>query len=313
MAAASFLIVAIASLTRDSENNQNAIIYGIIISTLITLLFSWIMWLKTPVFSKFAIPMLHLSTENQSIVNRNFLGFILSPGIGLSLAKMIIDKKKSIKIICFILFLLFSISSLLTFSKGAWLSLLIPITAIMLIIVIDNKFSFLKKMIIGISIPVTFLIIQIISLSLNNSLLLSIQARLDSNFNSTRLEFLFEAIRISLEYPLLGIGPQAYQAIQYLPIDPHNAILGMSSEIGIIAASLMTLILFINFKSIIQIKNKNKSDKWLILFFFYLSLLIHIPLQGLPFSLKYLWILFGLIHSIRFSKSTIKNEVTHHY
>ncbi len=302
----SFLIIAVASLTRDSESNQNAIINGIIISTLISLLISWFIWMKSPNFSSFSVPILHITSENITTINRNYLGFILSPGLGIVFTKMILDKKKYMKILYLILFLFFSISSLLTFSKGAWLSIFTPLLAVFIIFLTDTKFSFLKKMIIGILCTITtFFIIQISSLVLNNNLFLSIQERLGSNYNSVRLGYVLEAIRLSLEHPFLGIGPQGYQAIKYLPVDPHNAILGISSEMGIIAATLMIFILFINFKSIILIKNINKSDKWFVLFFLYLSLIVHMPLQGLPIALKYLWILFGLVHSVRYSKYTL--------
>ena len=257
----------------------NAIMTGLIV----TLLYAWYGWYNSPVHFG-GIPMLHVIDFD---LNRNYLGYFLSLGSVLSYSMFFISKNTVIKYLFLLIFFLFLFSTVLTFSKGALLSVFIALL---------TYFN------------VWFVAFIVIALLLFGNYIMIIQSNYvdrftTSSYNDERLQFVLDAILAIFNNPLLGVGPGNYKSYSdyvnaQVTTDPHNALLWVGAESGLLVVLIILIIIIWLTKHGIFGLSKNpvlSPLRSLIIVNF-----LNIPIHGLTFSMKYFWISIGLLLSINF-------------
>ena len=220
-------------------------------------------------------------------LNRNYLGYFLSLGSVLSYSMFFISKNTVIKYLFLLIFFLFLFSTVLTFSKGALLSVFIALL---------TYFN------------VWFVAFIVIALLLFGNYIMIIQSNYvdrftTSSYNDERLQFVLDAILAIFNNPLLGVGPGNYKSYSdyvnaQVTSDPHNALLWVGAESGLLVVLIILIIIIWLTKHGIFGLSKNpvlSPLRSLIIVNF-----LNIPIHGLTFSMKYFWISIGLLLSINF-------------
>jgi O-antigen ligase len=197
------------------------------------------------------------------------------------------------------LFLL--ITSLFTWSKSSWVSIIISLFFVLLINTFKRKKVFFL-----------FLILTIISsiLILNIDFILGLvvnewSASSGSNSNEERLGDIIAGLKIFLYSFTLGVGPKNYPiAIEYYAIsdvlwvqpDPHNSYIHILAEYGLLAFICFFSMVYIVYK---KLNLYNLLD--LYLFGALISILIFGNFSGQVITQQFLFIFFSLIvgYSIR--------------
>ena len=301
------LVIAIASLVRQ-QVNVKYVIWGMIGGVLFTVLWAWYAWFLSPRYL-YGIPMLHVMENTNFFVGRNYIGFYIIIGISLVLGLLINKNSSSFeKLILLLLISLFVTSSFLTFSKGVWL-----ITSILFVSFVIRKYLKIKyfsqgdkiKMLRGFviaSLCVTVLIIIYIRYDLNS--LVEYRINNSSYTNMIRVHYIIDSLFLMLNNPILGIGPKGYRigAIEagfLSSSDPHNAFLWVGSELGLVAFFMLILLIIHLYKQIIRISKTNESSYYYFaLYQIFIVIMVHSFLSGLSISMKFFWIVLGVVEGI---------------
>jgi O-antigen ligase len=299
---ASLIIIIYSSFINSSTKIYYCLI-GVLLGSFITLLWAWYIWLISPNYV-FEIPMLHVIERTNYIINRNYVGFFIAVGTSLSFG-FVKTNNNSIKykILTIIIFCIFVMSLILTYSKGAILSGLFPIFIVSFL----SKYNHKRKQ----SVIVIFSLLLFTYLLLPSDFLFKvnqvIQMRSDqsSYTNEIRGNYVIDAIKIMVDNPFFGTGPKSYKlaSIKYgfsPTIDPHNAFLWIGAELGIFSFFALILVLIKYFKFFnSKIIKKSMPDIYLMLFLVSVTIFVHTMVSGLAVSMKITWIFLGIISSIK--------------
>lgn len=291
-----FIVIVVSNFVVDKESFSQVII-SIFIGLTLTLILVWIEWSNKPIYLG-VVPMLHTVHDFVNFpINRNYVGFFIALGSGLSFSFLYINKV-GFRYVYIVLLIFFLISSLLTFSKGTWLSsyLLIiacglkrkPLVSTILIFVFLLFMYFLYIYEVG----AVYTLIDKMSQRVENS----------ESTNDDRLNYAIDALVMGLEYFPFGVGAEGYLSSAIYngfneTKDPHNAILWVFAESGIFGVLLLIFTLFFISFRIFSYRKYPESIMLLGLFF---PLVFNIPFQGTPFSMKYLWLILSLSLSLKF-------------
>ncbi|CFW14619.1 hypothetical protein [Vibrio cholerae] len=292
-----FLIAcAISSFVTDQKSFLQ-VCKSILLGLTITLVLTWLVWSRTPVYLG-SIPMLH-TVHDFSIfpINRNYIGFFVALGSGLSLSLLIVERKTS-KLLYVSLLFFFLLSSLLTFSKGTWLSSFIfPIL-----------YGIRRKPVLS-GLLLCFSLVSVLFLynagdGLVFELIEKMTERVEGSghTNSDRYEYAIDALFLGLIHFPFGVGAEGYlDAAIYNGFhptkDPHNALLWVFAESGFVGLTLFIIVLF---SLVFYIYKFAKHHESVLLLGLFVPLVLNIPFQGTPFSMKYLWVIIGLATSLRY-------------
>lgn len=307
------LFVAVAVLHVDQASR--AVLNGILCGVLITAIWSWVVWFQAPRYIS-GLPMMHVIEGSEWVVNRNYIGYFLGVGVVLSFSLVEIEVVRARRVALFILFLFLAFSALVSMSKGAWLSAFGPIFGYALSRMLPKRRFRIANRGRGAALGLGVLIIALIFATDAVKLASYTSAIVDridrsGDTNSERIQFVEDAISVISSGPLLGVGPQRYReaAIEegLTPTDdPHNAVLWVGAELGLPAAILVSAVLVLLAILLYYKLGAASSSAWLPLQMMYVSIMLQVPLQGLPISGKHLWVLFGLVVGMRSNMSQIK-------
>jgi O-antigen ligase len=299
----SFVVMVVFEYVK-SEADCVSILRSIYIGLVITLVIVWYEWSKTPVYLG-SIPMLH--TVHYFVdfpINRNYIGFFIALGCGLSLGFYQFDNNNKIHLLILFAFLM---SSILTFSKGTWIS------SYAIIFIYFYRKSFANLSLIFFLFVLVFFIVISLDLFSVSLLIEQLTARLDgsSSTNNERVLYAIEALQLGFQYLPFGVGAAGYESASiyngfHTTEDPHNAILWVFSEAGVLgflAYSYILIYLFFIFSK--------KSKLHMLAYSLYIPIVLNIPFQGTPLTMKYIWFLSGLaIYISSISVRNVKVNVT---
>jgi len=234
--------------------------------------------------------MLHVvhNVENFAI-NRNYLGFFSSILVNMSFVRFMLSDRNIEKLTFFSIFFFSLSTSILTFSKGTWLASVFFLPIFFMLSSNKRLSVFVAIFIFTISILMVFDVAALVD---------AVFYRIDtsSSTNIHRLQFLKDAVFIFQNHFFWGVGPGGYReaAIFYgldPTSDPHNALLWLLVEVGILG---FLVFVFLIFYSIYILFNLQKNTSLLLVSIF-VPLMLNIPFHGLTLSLKYLWFFIALL------------------
>ena len=249
------LVVILSQYLRDQEF-RILFIGGMFVGVMATGVFLWIFWLLDKRYL-LGIPILHLR-DHESLgitLNRNTFGLYLAMGFPLgvylySCASTTVGRLCIMGLICFLI-----ISTVLTFSRGAWISLAL----LLLIYIVYFLHTTLtrSKLIMSLTVIMVIVIGYIFSNIKDYLDVLSVWAQQIDDV--TRVAFVTDSIRIIIEYPLFGVGPGNYlTAAVHLDLnptkDPHNAFLWIGADYGLFGLIIVSGIIFFPLFYIFYIK-----------------------------------------------------------
>ncbi|MGB5824670.1 MAG: O-antigen ligase family protein [Proteocatella sp.] len=196
---------------------------------------------------------------NNGLINRNVVYYYSVISIVFINHIINISKMKSTKYLFGMVLILVTIVSLLTFSKGAWLLLIVAYILSLRIAFI--KSSIARKIIILITLISMGVLINYYGIS---SQFYDTKVQNYSYEEDARLDYKIFALETAIKHPM-GIGPKNYKEYtsKYAPhpstTDPHDAALTVLVDSGIIAFMLYIYLQYIYIKKIIKFKmNENK-------------------------------------------------------
>lgn len=222
----------------------------------------------------------------------NQLAFIIQITTFIFFVGLIYNQKPKIKFLYLVIFFLSALALVLTFSRAAWLSLLIEIFLFFAISLDIVNIKFTIKLFASIFFFVFF---TLFLLSLNPNLMVFdspafsrfTERSLDSN-NSRSLR-LKSNLREIVKSPLLGHGLGLGSSQ-----NAHNSYLAIWSGSGVFAFSFVVLFLGLNFRDIWQVREyMNQEYLWgNILFAVYIALLVKLFISNYFFS-SIFWVLMA--------------------
>lgn len=302
-----FIVIVISKFVVD-RHSFTQVINSILIGLTLTLILVWIEWSNKPVYLGI-VPMLHTVHDFVNFpINRNYIGFFIALGSGLSFSLLLISQVRN-KPIYLTLLMFFLISSLFTFSKGTWLS------SYLLIILFSLKRNPLFSSVLGVVLVLTTSFLYINEVGGVYELIERMSQRVEGSdsTNSDRLNYAVDALLMGLDYFPFGVGAEGYlSSAIYSGLnetkDPHNAVLWVFAESGFFGILLLTFTLFIILFRILSYRKHSESILLLGLFF---PLVANMPFQGTPFSMKYLWLVLSLSLSLKFIYHEKNNSHNH--
>lgn len=120
----------------------------------------------------------------------------------------------------------------------------------------------------------------------------------------TRDDLMWLGVRMFAEHPILGVGAQGFRYLSPNPLTynyPHNLILELGSEMGVIAALSFLAIIFCAFREIIRQlldpvrRNPLTATIFLLLIYVFLDAMV----SGDINDLRFMWFVFGLPFVLR--------------
>jgi O-antigen ligase len=239
----------------------------------------------------------------------NILGGFLAISLilGIFLYWKMENEKKISRILVLIALALNFTALLATFSRSALLGFLLGFLSIIAYSVLKKQKIFFRKMFSIFSVFGAIFIIFFASYSEIIFSRLSDKSRLENKSLNERVEQISEARSIIKRNFLLGVGAGNYTVNLYhndLKNTPvwkhqpvHNTFLLIFSELGIVGIFIFMAILFLSFRSIGEVFNKNKTDR-----IFFLSIFAIISISFLfdhwlwtsSSGLLLFWLLLGL-------------------
>lgn len=289
-----FIVIVVSKFVVDNESFIQ-VVKSILIGLTMTLILVWIEWSNKPVYLGI-VPMLHTVHDFVNFpINRNYVGFFIALGSGLSFSFLCMERMRYVYIALLMFFL---ISSLLTFSKGTWLS------SYFLIILYGLNRRPLISILLGIVFLFTIYFLYIYEVSGIYALIDEMSQRVENSesTNDERLNYAIDALVMGLDYFPFGVGAEGYLSSAIYngfneTKDPHNALLWVFAESGVFGLLLLIITLFtISFRIFLY----RKCPESIILLGLFFPLVFNIPFQGTPFSMKYLWLILSLSLSLKF-------------
>ncbi|MDA8524464.1 O-antigen ligase family protein [Alphaproteobacteria bacterium] len=289
--------------------SRNHIVMGVFAGMLVSILIAIYVWTTAPRFFAFtSIPMMHVLDSPSGLrINRNQIGFcsslaFLIPAYSF-LYEDLMSRKKSLVFAFFL-----AIFTILTFSKGAWLILLIGTIGLVLL-----RYKAIKSALRLSALLSAGLLVFAVPNTLQNSIMERFAN--SGHTNDFRLEYIKNAIDIGAKFPVFGIGPGNYGVVSSKPeyattIDPHNAYLQTFAEYGIFALLFVLLLYTVGFWQCFRHRKHDKLSNLILIVLF--CLFIDGFVSGLSLSSKYLYIFLGLLVAGRSGRSAIEISSTAH-
>ena len=292
-----YILISVTFSIIKSPNDGISILKGVSLGLLISIIITWVEWYNFPTYNN-SFPMLHsINPETRFVINRNYVGYINTIGLSLSFGLFLVTINIE-RFLWFIAFIIFLISSLLSFSKGTWLSMVLSILFVQFYQP-KNK-NVLKTFFVTLFCSALLLCFSYSSGYLN---LLVDRIRTSESSNVERYIYLIESLEIIYNNLFFGTGPGGYRQASISmglsnTTDPHNAILWYFSEYGLIGGFLsifvfIYLLYFSRKKTFYEEINKLQF----LSFSMVIPIVVNIPLHGLPVSLKYTWLLLSIVGS----------------
>ncbi|MEZ8060928.1 O-antigen ligase family protein [Vibrio splendidus] len=293
-----FIIIIISNFI-DTDEKEHYLWWSVLVGLSLTCLLVYFEWMKTPIYLG-SIPMFHTVHNFDSFpINRNYLGFFSAIAIAISVGLISVEKYKVRKIILVFITVAISLMSIFTFSKGTWLASFLGVIIYYLLYKKNKK----NKIILLIFFVIVVMIFSAVYQEYLNEILEQVQRRISSSdsTNHERVEYIYLSFDVVNLNPIFGVGTGAFESAlksinaQYLTKDPHNALLWIFSENGLISLASFLVMLSYIFWSCLFSKSKFRDLYFLLL----LSLVFTMPTQGTSYTMKYLWVLFGICISMK--------------
>lgn len=293
------LVVILSQYLRD-QKFRVFFISAMFVGVLATGMLLWIFWLMEKQYF-LSIPMLHLRDHELLGIslNRNTFGLYLAMGfpLGVYLYSYASSTVGRLCIMGLIWFLI--ISTVLTFSRGAWigLALLLLIYSVYFLHTSLTR----SKLIMSLTV-IMFIVIGYVLSNIKDYLeVLSGWAQLIDD--DTRVAFVKDSIQIIIQYPLFGVGPGNYltAAVQLdlnATKDPHNAFLWIGAEYGLfgflIVSGLIFYPLFYIFNMKILMKRYFNRRELYLIFSLACYLSVRALTTGVVVSSELIWTVIAL-------------------
>lgn len=300
-------LVFVTSKFCITARGRKSIILGVYIGLVFSTFMTWYVWSSKPTYLGL-VPMLHSLDESGVVLNRNFISYYTAAATGLAAAYSFSCRKIIWRIINIVLWVLLVVTTLLTFSKGGW------ITAIMvslLVYVVSVKPSVIR---LGTCLVFIFTFLVFFSVffsDFSGEIVERVIERVGGSegTNQHRLLFVVQAVQLFLFNPLVGVGPGGYRsaAVSYgfeSTSDPHNAILWVAVELGMFAFIIVAALLIVVVRHFYR-EAKSRLDA-VGYYAIAVVVLLSVPLHGLPVSSKFLWILLGAMSSNLVYKAKVR-------
>ena len=303
-----FIFNAVSKEAELAKVVLGAVAFSVFISTVVV----WYLWILSPRYVG-SVPMLHLIHESAPVlVNRNYFGFFLSIGFPLWFVFAFNYRKRGfVKLLLLLVTLLLMISSILTFSKGSWLASFLPIIFLFIVTMIRRgSFSYKVRTVFKVSVMLLLFSAFVLNHSVEEKYAITgeVTGRIagSAETNTQRLQFVEDSFMMMMLNPLIGVGPGNYRAEAinsgFIPTgDPHNALLWLGAELGIIGF-LLALFCVVHLGYVIyKIYNTQTQQSKLVselLLVVYLALILNIVVHGLPFSMKHFWVVYAVAYAL---------------
>jgi O-antigen ligase len=261
---------------------------------LLQIVAAWAIWSLAPRHQWFGIPLLASDTYNA-----NTIGFYLSCGVPVLLAFLVRSRRLLPKLLLLLALLACTASAFLTASKGTWGTVGLILLGVMLLRAVSAPWLLLVFITLGVGSFVTLK-----ATGADEMLVTAIEARweVSQGSNLQRLEMVQAAGEMATDYPLLGAGPKAYQAIgmRYgrYERDPHNTYVGLAAEIGLLSAVSFGLAMWVLYPAYLigagMRMRRLVTPEAIALGGFLVAVLLQGFVTGLPASDKASWLMLGL-------------------
>jgi O-antigen ligase len=301
------LLLVLPALVPDRETMWKVL--GVFAAGVVTqIVVAWGLWSLAPRFQWFRVPLLASET-----FNANTIGFYLSCGLPVLMALAIRARGFFVKLALTAIIGCFILSAFTTSSKATWGTVALIFGGVLAVRALSRP----------------WLLLMVAMLAAGGYVALTIsggdrlvgrlaEARwsVSQRSNLQRVEMAQAAAEMASDYPLLGAGPKAFQAIgaRYgrYERDPHNAYVGVAAEVGLVAGAIFVLtfgVLFPYYIVSAAIRARRLVTPETIAFAGFLTtVLLQGFVTGLPASDKASWLMLGLA-AIWHSKSTARPEV----
>jgi hypothetical protein len=276
-----------------------ALLISILIGCLLTSIWGWYVWFLSPT-EYYGFPMLHIIENTNYTINRNYLSFYSSIGFCITFMLAIQkDRGPLEKLIYLIITFFMGYTVFSGFSKGGWISALLPIAYYLFIYsILKPREIIYKILLLPFIITVYYVIINYV-----DKLFETLQLRM-SNSGSTiiqRFNYLADAFQLLYNNTLIGVGPKLYKysaskAGLNVTSDPHNSWLWVGAEFGLLVFLIMFgLTVYVLRKTF---KFGRTNPHLTVSHILMVSLLFHSFLSGLPFSTPIYWIILAIVVSV---------------
>ena len=258
-------------------------------------LYAWFCWFQSPAFFG-GIPLLNLRDESGlSIINRNFLSFFVGTGV---IASYICVRTVNQNFYTICLFIFLTVTLLAGLSKGYIISTVLSILFVESIIAKGRRAILNLVVLIG----GTGLMFWLFS-----DVLLEFFLATSTNTDQ-RLTYISYAAQIAVDSNFLGYGTGTFGgAMQEYGIqgldDPHNAILWLCAEYGVVATTCWILLISGSLFAVTKVSEPTERGLTAgLMSFFILSIFF----SGLSFSMKLPWVLLAFIWHSRQEKNLVR-------
>ncbi len=240
-----------------------------------------------------------------SLAGQNPLGISISVLLPLVLMYFY-DASKAKKIVWLVILILMLVSALLTWSKAAWINVLVVSLVVFLSRLRGRKGFVASVVVLLLSLAIAFQFQGEISKIYQTEL----SASEGSSSNEMRMAQIKNGVEIFSEYPL-GVGNATYPAVaeylglyfpQSIPPDPHNAYIQVLVGFGMQGFLCYLLILAYVAYRVIWLRRVMSMNEWVAAFLVIFSLYFQGLFSGELFTQPLAWVLFGYY----FGKSSAK-------
>jgi O-antigen ligase len=255
---------------------------------------AWLAWSLAPRYQWFSLPLLASETYNA-----NTIGFYLSCGVPVLLAFLIRSQRITTKLLLGVTLAACAASAFLTASKATWGTVGLILLGVILLRALMKPVLLLVLVSLA---GVTY--IAVTAAGYHEILGAAVKARwqVSEGSNLQRLEMVQAAGEMATDYPLLGAGPKAYQAIGARygrhERDPHNSYVGLAAEIGLAAALTFAVTFWLIYPAYVVAAGLRMrrliTPEAIALGGFLAAVLLQGLVTGLPASDKGSWLMLGL-------------------
>ncbi len=237
----------------------------------------------------------------ESLAGQNTLGFVIALGFPYILFRLLFRSVNIYRLVMNLLVVLIVVvSGLLTWSKGAWIGMLITTT----ILVIYWGAASVKKSITAIVLvmAVSFIATEFFGSQLYKLVETEITASAGSASNEMREVQILNGILIGLEYPF-GVGNKTYYTaarslgLEFVsggtPPDPHNSYVHVMSGFGLIGLIPYLLIMFYPMYILLRVRALMPARDFVMQCVVLISIYFQGMVTGEVFTQPLAWVLMG--------------------